>query len=185
MIVYLGWGSLIWDPRDLQPLIEGWRSDGPMLPVEYCRTSNNGRLTLVVTDSATPLQVLWTPLKTKSKADAIRSLKEREDCKTSDIHFVDTSQDKFRKAHDFQAWMNLVGVSTVIWTALPPKFNDTNGQVPSAEEALTYLKSLKGNSLVLAKEYICKTPKQIQTKYRALIERELGWTLGQSDETHA
>lgn len=33
-IVFLGWGSLIWDPREL-PVIGDWQSGGPVLPIEF------------------------------------------------------------------------------------------------------------------------------------------------------
>lgn len=50
-VVCLGWGSLIWDPRDL-PLVSGWFDDGPLLRVEFTRQSANGRMTLVIEPGA-------------------------------------------------------------------------------------------------------------------------------------
>ena len=44
-IAVLGWGSLIWDPKELDANNE-WNNDGPFLPIEFARISNNGRLTL-------------------------------------------------------------------------------------------------------------------------------------------
>jgi hypothetical protein len=46
-IAILGWGSLIWEPRELET-IGGWQMGGPVLPIEFSRVSNDGRLTLVV-----------------------------------------------------------------------------------------------------------------------------------------
>jgi hypothetical protein len=40
-IAIVGWGSLIWDPRDLHLATA-------ILPIEFSRISDNGRLTLVV-----------------------------------------------------------------------------------------------------------------------------------------
>jgi hypothetical protein len=46
-IVVLAWGSLVWDPRTLR-LAHSWMEGGPVLPIEFSRVSDNGRLTLVI-----------------------------------------------------------------------------------------------------------------------------------------
>ena len=48
----LAWGSLVWDPRDLQLAAE-FAPNGPLLPIEFCRVSDDGRLTLVVDETFT------------------------------------------------------------------------------------------------------------------------------------
>jgi hypothetical protein len=58
IIACLGWGSLVWNPGDL-PISSAWRSDGPTIPVEFTRQSDNGRITLVITDAAPEVAVLW------------------------------------------------------------------------------------------------------------------------------
>lgn len=40
-IAILGWGSLIWHPRDL-PISGDWQPGGPVLPIEFSRISDNG-----------------------------------------------------------------------------------------------------------------------------------------------
>lgn len=57
MIVCLGWGSLIWDQKNL-PVKGQWHEDGPSLPVEFVRQSINGRLTLVIDQSSQLMPVL-------------------------------------------------------------------------------------------------------------------------------
>ena len=57
-IFFLGWGSLIWFPDNLSKKGE-WYRDGPCLPVEFARISNNGRLTLVLYLYADRVRVLW------------------------------------------------------------------------------------------------------------------------------
>jgi len=75
MIVILAWGSLIWAPGGLSPMLAGdWQADGPFLPVEYCRQSKDGRLTLVVTEQAPSLRVLWSATTAADIDVAIREL---------------------------------------------------------------------------------------------------------------
>jgi hypothetical protein len=77
-IARLGWGSLIWEPRNL-PIVEPWREDGPHLPIEYARQSRNGRITLVALASGPPVTTLWCPLRVTRTEDAVEALRERED----------------------------------------------------------------------------------------------------------
>src|ERR1700722_18672522 len=48
--VVLAWGSLVWDPRDLQTAGK-FVANGPLLPIEFCRISADGRLTLAIDES--------------------------------------------------------------------------------------------------------------------------------------
>ena len=52
----LAWGSLTWEPKDLNFIKDvGWKNYGPTLPIEFARISNNGRLTLVISENGTPV----------------------------------------------------------------------------------------------------------------------------------
>ena len=42
-IAILGWGSLVWDSRQL-PHSGEWHTGGPVLPIEFSRVSKDGRL---------------------------------------------------------------------------------------------------------------------------------------------
>ena len=77
MIACLGWGSLIWDSREL-PVLGEWFSDGPLVPIEFTRKSANGRITLVIDDDAQPVRVLWAQLSLTDLDAARTALKERE-----------------------------------------------------------------------------------------------------------
>ena len=57
-IACIGWGSLVWSPGVLRCKGE-WQLDGPFLPLEFARTSKDGRLTLVL--SKRGLTALWCP----------------------------------------------------------------------------------------------------------------------------
>jgi hypothetical protein len=76
-IACLSWGSLVWEPGKL--LIKGpWHSDGPQVCVDFLRQSSNRRITLVLDNSAAPVQSLWAVMNTNDVDEAIGSLAERE-----------------------------------------------------------------------------------------------------------
>ena len=59
-IAILGWGSLLWQPKDLQFDKEiGWSANGPFLPIEFARISKDGRLTLVITENGTDVKTYF------------------------------------------------------------------------------------------------------------------------------
>jgi hypothetical protein len=85
-ICCLGWGSLIWDPRNLalrSPAV--WREDGPMLPIEFARKSSDGRITLVLSTAGPAVPVLWAEMDVATLAQARDNLAEREGCSVSAI----------------------------------------------------------------------------------------------------
>lgn len=174
MIVCLGWGSLIWHPNNL-PVSGPWRNDGPELPVEYVRQSNNGRLTLVLDDQSIPLQVYWAPLNVSRLDHAVDRLREREGCIARRIGRW-PGDELYPHSAKIQAWAEPKGIKGVVWTALGPKFDNTQDRRPSQTEALVYLRSLDIEASKLAEEYVRKTPTQITTEYRKAFELGLGWT---------
>jgi hypothetical protein len=50
-----------------------------------------------------------------------------------------------------------------------------NGQVPTSEQVIEFLRHREGQELQDAMDYIRKTPKQISTYYRRQIEEQLQW----------
>ena len=181
-IAVIGWGSLIWNPESLR-LASPWFKDGPCVPVEFARQSNDGRLTLVVHGDKR-VQTLWAELP-ETDIDAARQvLGWREGCvKRSNNTLLSRhigwwtpdgrSKDldyPFGHDIDIEDWANSKGLAGAVWTALPPKFLDTRGRAPSQTQAIEYLASLKGPARDLAFEYIRKAPKQIQTPYREAFE---------------
>jgi hypothetical protein len=179
-IACIGWGSLIWNPKDL--LIQGdWQTDGPFLPLEYIRKSNNGRLTLVITESAKPVQTLWVLMATDNLETAITSLLEREEIpekkKTILIGSIKVEEETIDNIKlKIKSWAINLKLDAVIWTNLPPKFPDTPGQILTVDKAIEYLYSIEVDKKRLAEEYIRRTPKQIDTEFRRRFEAEFGWS---------
>ncbi len=80
-IAVLGWGSLTWDKENLNGNLEvcgEWKSDGPNLPIELARISEDGRLTLVILPGSEDITVLWNERNHNELDAAIENLKERE-----------------------------------------------------------------------------------------------------------
>lgn len=179
-IACLGWGSLIWQPKSLLIRRE-WFSDGPFLPIEFVRQSEDGRLTLVITETAKPIRTLWALMATENLETAKESLLEREGIhikKLKDsigsITIIEETKDNLKLT--IKEWANRQGLDAVIWTNLAAKFQGEGKREPNLIEAIDYLKSLDVNLRSHAEEYIRKTPKQIDTDFRRKFETEFGWT---------
>lgn len=174
-ITCLGWGSLVWNPGEL-PVHRKWFEDGPLLPLEFARQSNNGRITLVLNSESDLVRSLWSVFDTTDVDTARKALKARE----GNIHSKHVGcwcfgENVPKIMGELDEWAKARGIASVVWTNLPPKFDQTD-RSPSEEEVLKYLNSLRGGVRDSAEEYIRRAPRQIDTKYRRSIEAELGWT---------
>jgi len=181
-IVCLAWGSLVWDPRNL-PVVSEWFHDGPLLPIEFCRQSADGRITLVITSDARPLPVFFAELGVKSVDEALSVLAAREGISGQNIYrSVGHWRPNGCSGHDHAdivgQWASERGLDGVVWTALNPKFQNEY-RTPSGDEVVRYLRELKGPSRGEAERYVKRTPQQIRTDYRHLIEEALGWAPSQ------
>ncbi len=184
-IAILGWGSLIWQPKKLEYNKSfGWQKDGPILPIEFARISKDGRLTLVITENGSKVPVSYTLSNYQNLDEAILNLAVREGSGRNSIGSYNKIDDTF--SHDVIFKQNILGwiiekdIDAVIWTNLGENWDIKNekGEIISQiqpNNRIEYLKELKGNTSVLAEEYIRRTPSQIQTHFRKLIEEELKW----------
>ena len=174
-IACLGWGSLVWDPREL-PIRTDWFDDGPLMPVEFARQSNDGRITLVVETKALPVRVLWVLMDSENVDDACEALRKREGIKKHNIgqHVGRWSQETTEAIPGIEQWACARELDAVVWTALPPKLAGVE-RSPCEEEVITYLKCLKGTRRDGAERYIRRAPRQIDTVYRCAIQATLQW----------
>ncbi len=173
-IACLGWGSLIWDPREL-PIQGQWSDDGPLVSVEFSRQSRDGRITLVVESNATPVRTFWAVMDTHNLAASRSDLQKREDCKLQAIGSWSAGTQSPRSIPDLHKWASARKIDAVIWTNLKPKIGNEY-RTPSIDEVVSYLRSLRGAKRDCAERYIRLAPRQIDTAYRRRIEAELGWS---------
>ncbi|WP_137896757.1 hypothetical protein [Ramlibacter sp. 2FC] len=181
-IACIGWGSLIWDPRDL-PMLGAWRNDGPLLPVEFARESGakadkrGDKITLVICADTPRVRTCWTLLDVSDLTTARQRLARREGIAKrweTDIGFWDYGGNAGREATTIAAWAAGNGLAAVVWTNLPCKF-DGKDTKPSGEQVVAFLRDLDDDRRPLAEAYVRQAPAQIDTPYRRLIAEQLGW----------
>lgn len=179
MIVCLGWGSLIWCNKKL-PVRGPWMKDGPLLPIEFARESQDRRITLVICEDCEASQVLWAELDVQTVGEARLALAVREgirnqdDCKSIGF-WTREAQGEHSCTNVIGEWARERNIAGVVWTALRPKIGGKYRK-PNEQEVIDHLDSLNGAAKATAEEYVRLAPRQIQTPYRQAIERALGWT---------
>lgn len=172
-IACIGWGSLIPEPGDL-PCATSWEADGPELPVEFARESEDGRLTLVLVQGARPSTTLWCQLATETMGDAVRALQQRERTPTDRPigRWPDTAG-RYAFSAEIGEWAKKRELDGVVWTALKPGFRMNRDEPVTLAAAITHLQRLDGAALANAARYIQQAPAQVQTEFRAALESEL------------
>ena len=173
-IAVLAWGSLIDNPGVLSTIIDKWNPDGPKLPIEFARKSNDGRLTLVIfgnyiTIAERWIKAYWSFIYTNSIDTSISFLAEREKCPLSRIGLFYPKNDFILEDEilkSINVWALKKEIDAVIWTNLSATFNNE-------DEILNYILCLKGDVYRKAYKYIFSTPIQTKTYLREKIEKIL------------
>lgn len=75
-----------------------------------------------------------------------------------------------------QQWAMEKKADHVLWTNLPPRWHQVDGQVPSENEVVGFWIGLPPGTRQHAEEYVRRTPAQIVTPFRTAIEQQLDWT---------
>lgn len=179
-IACLGWGSLIWDPREL-PILRTWFEDGPLLPIEFARESDDGRITLVLAEDQGLVRSRWALMNVADQASAREALRGREGIPSENLHehvglwVRDTVANGFC-AEAIAEWGGGLGLDAVVWTALPPGMHDAPGIVPHTDQIITHLQGLDPAASLRAEEYVRRAPIQVDTPVRRSLEVRFGWT---------
>ena len=176
-IACIAWGSLLWKPQPLK-LASGWHPDGPRLPIEFVRQSDDDpELALALCEGARLTPTYWAWLATRDLATARAMLAQREQIRPGYPECVGSipPMDGAQADERIAAWMKGKGIDAVVWTALPAKFAGASGRAPTREEAVAWLDSLQGAARAKAEDYVRRTPAHIDTRYRRFFEQRLGW----------
>jgi hypothetical protein len=184
--VVLAWGSLVWDPRELKTAAK-FAANGPLLPIEFCRISNDGRLTLAIDERFGALCKTYSAPSALENLDAARDdLCLREGMANARaIGFVEPASDRqsdFALENHPQvvatiaAWAESLGYDAAIWTALASNFDawGKGGEPFSVSAALQYLETLEGEDsakFAQALTYIRKAPPEVETPVRDEVAR--------------
>jgi hypothetical protein len=176
----LAWGSLLWDPRDLQTAAK-FVANGPLLPVEFCRVAADGRLTLAIDETFGAVCTTYSaPSPFPSLDVAIENLRRREGCDAEAIGFVEPASgrqsDVAIERHPevvatIAAWTASYGYDAAIWTALASNFDEPGkgGEPFSVTAAIRYLETLEGQDaakFARALAYIRNAPPKVETPVR-------------------
>jgi len=177
-VAILGWGSLIWDKRDL-PIVGDWQEGGPVLRIEFSRISSDGRLTLVIDErNGVEAKTLYARAESGDLNGAIASLRKRENNPPKErigfVNLVGNSVREWSRAHHpiacghIKEWAQKHNWGAVIWTGLISNFAEKFGEPFSAPAAFRYFNGLTGETKARATEYVQNAPPEIDTPFRRL-----------------
>jgi hypothetical protein len=189
-IAVLAWGSLVWDRRKLA-IADDFRPHGPHLPIEFCRISGGGRLTLVIDEALGASCATYAAQSSFADLNgALENLWVREGSageplprdpqNQGRVGFVDVSlgqhSERAMERHPkavaaITAWAKANGYDAAIWTALASNFHEPEkAGVPfSAKAVIRYLETLDAPKIDAALSYIHGAPPEVQTPIRAAV----------------
>jgi hypothetical protein len=179
-IAILGWGSLIWDRRDL-PISMAWQRGGPVLPIEFSRMSRSGEragcLTLVIDElHGANVRTRFAVSTRTNLDDAITDLRTREGTSSDRIGYINlgrgTERAYARQRHPhacdtIKAWAQAQQWDAVVWTALTSNFEEVADRPFTVEAAIQHLNGLGEPAKSHALEYLQKAAPEVVTSVRS------------------
>lgn len=164
IIYYISWGSLLWNFKSLKIETE-WTKSNIKFPLNFSRISDNGqgRLTLVIDKTGEMNNVYYAKTSFSNLNTAIQKLKMREKTSTKNIGFINIESNTFRtsllsdkKIHELISFAKKNNIGGLIWTEIPPNFEEAFGKPYSKENAIEYIESKHENKKLYNKilEYL-------------------------------
>lgn len=179
-IAILGWGSLIWDPREL-PHYGPWKTGGPTLPIEFSRVSGDGRLTLVIDPLGPQIPARFALSSRVDISDAVEDLRKRENTSRKRIGFLiaatgTNSRQEFRQQVEvnevIRHWCDAQQIDACVWTALCSNFQEELHVEFSPDQAVAYLEKLGKTTRKKALKYIRNAPPEVDTPLRRKVSEK-------------
>jgi hypothetical protein len=155
-IVYLGWGSLLWDDIDL-PITGKWKKTNFKLPVEYSRISDNGkgRLTLVLDEINGTDNMIWYIESRANLNLTINKLKNREKTLKNNIAYINLKNGQERtnnlsnnNINKIKLWALKMKIDAVVWTDLQSNWYKIKNVSYSNTNEFKYFNSFKPKSKI-------------------------------------
>ncbi len=185
-IAVLGWGPLVRDRRDARAAAK-FAPNGPLLPIEFCRVSGDGRLTLVIDETFGAICTTYSmPSPLDDLYAATDDLRIREDMLYArGIGFVEPasgkSSDVAMQRHPqavatIIAWTQTNGHDAAIWKIVASNFAEPakGGEPFSVTAAIRYLEKLEAQdaaTFASALAYIRNAPPEVQTPVREEVDK--------------
>jgi hypothetical protein len=159
---------------------DAWRTDGPLLPVEFARVTKLEQVKIVLVPGVPEVPTLWNLFTTPDLDQARQSLGKREGIPEERLaewigHWAGGEPRNSVEAA-IASWVKQRGFDAAVWINLPPRWGGQSGIVPTQAQVLAHLEKLQGQEKIIPERYIRMTPRQVRTPYRSAIESTLGWT---------
>ena len=179
-IVIIGWGSLLGKKKTLN-LSDGWKMDGPRLPLEFTYVSKNKSLTLSLNPLSPSVQTPWSLGSFNSLDTALKAVARLVRADIDEIGFFskDDKCSSKRISPEIQKelinWLADKHLDKIIWLDRRSNFQDATNSEFTLDTAVDYIVGLGKNEALAMERYVISTPEQIETPLRDRLRRELGW----------
>jgi len=176
-IVCIAWRSLVWNPGVL-PVVGDWHCRRPSLPIEFACVGDKGELATTLCPGAAACTSRWARLDVEDALTARRLLIQREEIDVDRVGVVGTVVGQppasLLGAPEILRWAtDQKNVDAVVWTALLPRFAETEGRIATPDEAAGHFRGLAGQVRRHAEDYVRRTPEEIRTPNREPLERAI------------
>jgi hypothetical protein len=152
-----------------------------MLPIEFARISQDGRLTLVIHPGSADQPTYWAYSECTTLGEARENVRAREHSRLADIHYVLRDDNAAQGVpleigNRVREWLGQhADIQGVVWAGLPSNWIDKRGRNFTPEDAVHFLQELETArdrakaTYERAREYIANAPPLIDTAVRRAL----------------